>query len=47
LPAHLVAALTYRFGALSADLTDNAAMPRTATRTDLSHVITAGVGVAW
>jgi SH3-like domain-containing protein len=47
LPAHLLAALSYRFGAQSADLTDNAAMPRTATRTDLSHVVTAGVGVAW
>jgi len=47
LPAHLVAALSYRFGALSADLTDGAAMPRTASRTDLSHVVTAGVGVIW
>lgn len=47
LPAHLVAALSYRFGAQSAQLTDNGAMPKTASRTDLSHVVTAGVGVAW
>jgi hypothetical protein len=48
LPAHLVAALSYKFGAISTDLTDGAAMmPKTATRTDLSHVVTAGVGVAW
>jgi hypothetical protein len=47
LPAHLLAALSYRFGLLSADLTDGAAMPKTATRSDQSHVITGGVGMAW
>ncbi|HEU4726257.1 MAG TPA: SH3 domain-containing protein [Kofleriaceae bacterium] len=47
LPAHLVAGLSYRFGAASTDLTDGAAMPKTATRTDLSHVVTAGVGLTW
>jgi hypothetical protein len=47
LPAHLVAALSYRFGALSAQLTDGAATPKVASRTDQSHMVTAGVGVAW
>jgi hypothetical protein len=47
LPSHLVAALSYRFGELTAELTDGGAMPKTATRTDQSHVVTAGVGVAW
>jgi SH3-like domain-containing protein len=47
LPAHLLAAVSYRFGTQSADLTDGAAMPKTASRTDQSHVVTAGVGVIW
>lgn len=47
LPAHLVAALSYRFGALTAQLTDGAATPKVASRSDQSHVVTAGVGVAW
>lgn len=47
LPASLMAAVSYRFGALSADLTDGAAMPKTASRTDQSHVVTAGVGMSW
>lgn len=47
LPSHLLAAVSYRFGTQSADLTDGAAMPKTATRTDQSHVVTAGVGVIW
>ena len=48
LPLHLIGAVCYRFGALSADLSDGAAMmPKTASRTDQSHVITAGVGMTW
>ena len=47
LPAHLVAALSYRFGAMTARLTDDGPMPARASRTDLSHVVTAGVGVTW
>src|SRR5262249_6919518 len=47
LPAHLLAAVCYRFGALSADLTDGAAMPKTATRSDQYPVVTAGVGLIW
>jgi uncharacterized protein YgiM (DUF1202 family) len=47
LPAHLVAALSYRFGALTAQLTDGAATPKVASRSDQSHMVTAGVGVAW
>jgi hypothetical protein len=47
LPAHLIAGLSYRFGALTAQLTDNGMIPKTATRTDQSHMVTAGVGVIW
>ena len=48
LPAHLMAAVCYRFGALSAELTDGAATtPKTASRSDMSHVVTAGVGMTW
>ena len=47
LPMHLMVALSYRFGLLSADLTDDGATPKTATRTDQSHLFTAGVGLAW
>jgi hypothetical protein len=47
LPAHLVAAVSYRFGILTAHLTDDAATPKTASRTDLSHEVTAGVGMTW
>lgn len=48
LPLHLIGAVCYRFGMLSAELSDGAAtMPKTASRTDQSHVITAGVGMAW
>jgi uncharacterized protein YgiM (DUF1202 family) len=47
LPARLVAAISYRFGALTAELSDAAAMPKTATRADQSHLVTAGVGMAW
>jgi hypothetical protein len=48
LPLHLIGAVCYRFGMLSADLSDGAAMmPKTASRTDQSHVITAGVGMVW
>jgi len=48
LPLRLIGAVCYRFGTLSADLSDGAAaMPKTANRTDQSHVITAGVGMTW
>lgn len=47
LPSHLMAALAYRFGATSVDLTDGAMTPKTASRTDLAHVVTAGVGLSW
>jgi uncharacterized protein YraI len=47
LPAHLMAAVCYRFGALSAELSDGAATPKTANRSDMSHVVTAGVGMTW
>lgn len=47
LPMHLVVAVSYRFGMLSADLTDDAAMPKTASRLDQSHLFTADVGFAW
>jgi hypothetical protein len=47
LPMHLVVAVSYRFGMLSADLTDGGATPKTATRTDQSHLFAAGVGLAW
>ncbi len=41
LPAHLVAALAYRGGAV------DAALPDGTTRSDRSHAITAGLGVIW
>jgi len=41
LPAHLVAALAYRGGAV------NAALPDGTTRSDRSHAVTAGLGVTW
>ncbi len=41
LPAHLVAALAYRGGAVEA------ALPDGTTRSDRSHAVTAGVGVTW
>ena len=41
LPAHLVAALAYRGGAVSA------ALPDGTTRSDRSHAVTAGLGVTW
>jgi len=47
LPMHLMVALSYRFGLLSAELTDDGATPKAATRTDQSHLFTAGVGLAW
>jgi hypothetical protein len=47
LPAHLQAAVSYRFGIQSAQLTDGGMAPKTASRTDLSHEVTAGVGLAW
>jgi hypothetical protein len=47
LPMHLMVAVSYRFGLLSADLTDDGATPKTATRTDQSHLFAAGVGLAW
>lgn len=48
LPAHLVAALSYRFGVMTARLTDDdGSTPDRASRTDQSHVVTAGLGVAW
>jgi hypothetical protein len=47
LPAHLVAALSYRFGIVTAQLTDDGSIPKTARRTDQSHVVTAGIGVTW
>jgi hypothetical protein len=48
LPLHLIGAVCYRFSALSADLSDGAeTMPKTASRTDQSHVITAGLGMTW
>jgi uncharacterized protein YgiM (DUF1202 family) len=47
LPMHLMVALSYRFGLLSADLTDDGETPKTATRSDQSHVFAAGVGLAW
>jgi hypothetical protein len=47
LPANLVGALSYRGGIASADLTDGAATPVTAKRSDQSHIVTAGVGLTW
>jgi SH3-like domain-containing protein len=47
LPAHLIGAVSYRFGAITAQLTDDGMTPKTASRSDQSHVVTAGVGVAW
>jgi hypothetical protein len=48
LPLHLIGAVCYRYGMLSAELSDGAATtPKTANRSDQSHVITAGVGMAW
>jgi hypothetical protein len=42
-----MAAVCYRFGTLSAELSDGAATPKTANRSDMSHVVTAGVGMTW
>jgi uncharacterized protein YgiM (DUF1202 family) len=47
LPAHLVAALSYRGGMASVELTDGAPTPSTASRTDQSHALTAGLGLRW
>ena len=47
LPARLVFALAYRGGLMAADLTDGAAAPSTASRTDQSHTLTAGLGLRW
>jgi hypothetical protein len=41
LPAHLIAALAYRGGAVTA------ALPDGTTRNDRSHAVTAGLGVTW
>jgi hypothetical protein len=46
LPAHLVAALSYRGGLISAALTDGSS-PANARRTDQSHAVTAGLGVSF
>jgi hypothetical protein len=47
LPAHLAVALAYRGGLTAADLTDGAPAPSTASRTDQSHTLTAGLGLRW
>jgi uncharacterized protein YgiM (DUF1202 family) len=47
LPARIVLALAYRGGLTSAALTDGAATPSTASRTDQSHTLTAGLGLRW
>jgi hypothetical protein len=47
LPARILFALAYRGGMTSADLTDGAAAPSTASRTDQSHTLTAGLGLRW
>ncbi|MCE9573436.1 MAG: SH3 domain-containing protein [Deltaproteobacteria bacterium] len=47
LPAHLVGAISYRGGLASIDLTDGAATPTVATRSDQSHTVTAGLGLRW
>lgn len=47
LPARLVFALAYRGGLTAAELTDGASAPRTASRTDQSHTLTAGLGLRW
>jgi hypothetical protein len=47
LPARLVFALAYRGGLTTAQLTDGAAAPSTANRTDQSHTLTAGLGLRW
>lgn len=47
LPARIVVALAYRGGVASAALTDGAETPSTATRTDQSHTVTAGLGLGW
>jgi hypothetical protein len=47
LPARLVFALAYRGGLTAADLTDGAPAPSTASRTDQSHTLTAGLGLRW
>jgi hypothetical protein len=43
----IVLALAYRGGLTSAALTDGAATPSTASRTDQSHTLTAGLGLRW
>jgi hypothetical protein len=47
LPARLAFALAYRGGLTAADLTDGAPAPSTASRTDQSHTLTAGLGLRW
>ncbi len=47
LPARMVAAVAYHGTYMRAALTDGAATPILATRTDQSHVVTAGLGVTW
>ena len=47
LPWRLTGALAYRFGMASLELTNGAATPAAATRTDQSHTVTAGVRLAW
>ncbi len=47
LPARMVAAVSYRGTLATVDLTDGAAAPTTATRTDQAHSVTAGLGLAW
>lgn len=47
LPARIVAAVSYRGGVATTDLTDGAATPITAKRTDQSHALTAGIGLSW
>ncbi|HUQ03893.1 MAG TPA: SH3 domain-containing protein [Kofleriaceae bacterium] len=47
LPARIVFALAYRGGMTSAQLTDGAPAPSTASRTDQSHTLTAGLGLRW
>ena len=47
LPARMVGAIAYRGGMATAELTDGAATPTAATRSDQSHTLTAGLGLAW
>ncbi len=47
LPAHLVAAVSYRGGMARTELTDGASIPTLADRTDQSHALTAGLGLRW